>query len=371
MRVLVLGLRGVVGVEGGIETHARHLYPLLARMGCEVAVLQRSRYFPAGERRRRWHGVGLRYLWSPTRPGLETAVHSLLGVLYAAVARPDILHLHAVGPALLAPLARLFGVRVVFTHHAEDYNREKWGTLARWVLRTGERFGMRFANESIVVSSVIKRRVERKYRVQTHFVPNGAPRALPAGSTGALERFQLQAGRYVLCVARLDRTKRQLDLIEAFERARLDGWKLALVGAVDAKDTYAAAVAERAAANPTVVLTGFQKGKALRELYSHCGVFVRPSALEGHPIALLEALSYGVPVLASAIPENTVLPMPKERFFPVGDAATLARRLEEIAERGQTPRERSDLQRLVRERYSWRRAAQQTYDVYERVLRGE
>ena len=371
VRVLVLGLRGVVGVEGGIETHARRLYPLLARMGCEVQVLQRSRYFPRRERPTRWHGVGLKYLWSPARPGLETAVHSLLGVLYAAVARPDILHLHAVGPALLAPLARLLGVRVVFTHHAEDYNREKWGRLARWVLRTGERFGMRFANESIVVSSVIKRRVEKKYRVPANFVPNGAPRAVPAGSTAALERFGLEPGRYVLCVARLDRTKRQLDLIEAFERARLEGWKLALVGALDAQGSYGTAVAKRAAANPAIALTGFQKGKALRELYSHCGAFVLPSALEGHPIALLEALSYGVPVLASAIPENSVLPMPEERFFPVGDAVTLARRLSELAQHGQKPREREELRRLVLERYSWRRAAQQTYDVYDRVLRNE
>src|SRR5690606_10197319 len=113
------------------------------------------------------------------------------------------------------------------------------------------------------------------------------------------------------------------------------------------------------------------KGKALRELYSHCGAFVLPSALEGHPIALLEALSYGVPVLASAIPENSLLPMPEERFFPVRDAVTLARRLSELALHGQKPREREELRRLVLERYSWRRAAQQTYDVYDRVLRNE
>ena len=109
---MVLGLRGVVDVQGGIETHARHLYPLLTRLGCDVEVIQRSPYFP-GRRRRRWHGVALRYLWSPMKPGLETAVHSLLGVLYAILKRPDILHLHAIGPALMTPLARLGGLRVV------------------------------------------------------------------------------------------------------------------------------------------------------------------------------------------------------------------------------------------------------------------
>src|SRR5690606_12997030 len=127
IRVMVLGLRGLVRVEGGIETHARKLYPLLARMGCRGEVLQRSPYYPKSARPRSRHGVRLRYLWSPVRPGLETAVHTFLGVLYAAVTRPDILHLHAIGPGFLAPLARALGLRVVVTHHAEDYRREKWG----------------------------------------------------------------------------------------------------------------------------------------------------------------------------------------------------------------------------------------------------
>jgi glycosyltransferase involved in cell wall biosynthesis len=151
IRVMVLGLRGVPDVQGGIETHCRKLYPPLARLGCRVEVIQRSRYFQ-GRRRRRWHRVKLTYLWAPRGSGLETAVHSLLGVLYAAVVRPDILHLHAVGPGVLAPIARACGLRVVVTHHAADYRREKWGPLARFLLRAGERFGMRGANRPIVVS---------------------------------------------------------------------------------------------------------------------------------------------------------------------------------------------------------------------------
>src|SRR5690606_28213717 len=112
MHVVVLGLRGVLDVQGGIETHARMLYPLLARMGYRIEVLQRSQYFAKGNRPRIWHGVELKYLWSPTRPGLEAAVHTVLGLAYAAIARPDVLHLHAIGPAFVAPIARLLRMRV-------------------------------------------------------------------------------------------------------------------------------------------------------------------------------------------------------------------------------------------------------------------
>src|SRR5690606_6986459 len=113
-------------------------------------------------------------------------------------------------------------------------------------------------------------------------------------------RFGLVRRRYVLCVARMDPGKRQLDLVEAFTRARPEGWKLALVGEVDPRDAYTRDVIARAKLTPDIVLTGFQRGRALRELYSHCGVFVLPSSAEGHPIAVLEALSYGAPVLSSA-----------------------------------------------------------------------
>ena len=365
IRVMVLGLRGIVDVQGGIETHAANLYPLLARLGCDVEVLQRSAYF-RGARRRKRHGVRLGYLWAPPIAVVETAVHTLLGVLYAAIKRPDILHLHAVGPAFLAPLARALGLRVVVTHHGADYRREKWGRIARRVLEAGEWAGMRSANASIVVSKVLQESMREKYGVRSTLIPNGAPRVGRVTTTATLERFGLSPRRYVLYVARMDRGKRQLDLIDAFERCAPEGWKLALVGAVDTRDGYTREVLERARSNPDVVLPGFQRGRALRELYSHCGVFVLPSSAEGHPIALLEALRYGAPVLSSAIPENMSIPIPPECFFPVGDTEAIARLIDAVA-RGPIP-EAGELQRLVKTRYSWRRAAQLTRAVYDEVL---
>jgi glycosyltransferase involved in cell wall biosynthesis len=364
IKVLVLGLRGIVDVPGGIETHSRKLYPLLARLGCEVEVIQRAAYYPRA-RPRIWHGVRLKYLWSPRQSALETAVHSVLGVLYAAFKRPDILHLHAVGPAFLAPLARLLGLRVVVTHHAADYRREKWGALARGVLSEGERLGMRYAHGRIVVSETLADVVRTRHGVRANVIPNGAPRVLRTPSMHALAELGLEPGRYALCVARIDRVKRQLDLIDAFESARVPGWKLALVGALDEADDYARRIASRAAANPDIVLAGFRQGRGLRELFSHCGVFVLASSLEGHPIALLEALSYGVPVLASDLQENRALPIRPASLFPVGDVARLAQLLRLAASGNHAP---EGMHRVHKDKYSWRRAAELTRDVYERVV---
>jgi glycosyltransferase involved in cell wall biosynthesis len=371
LRIMVLGLRGIIDVQGGIETHARRLYPLLARLGCDVEVVQRSPYYPRERRRRRWRRLTLTYLWSPKTRIAETAVHTLLGVLYAAVKRPDVLHLHAVGPALLAPLARLFGLRVVVTHHGADYEREKWGPLAKAILRTGERLGVGFANRPIVVSPVLKETVETRYGIGATLIQNGAPLASPRRTRHTLRRFDLRPGRYVLCVARLDPGKRQHELIAAFKDARLPGWKLVIVGQIEDGDPYAKALVAQAADDATIVLTGYQSGPPLHELYSHAGLFVLPSAGEGHPIALLEAAVYEVPILASAIPANLALPLPRDRYFPVGDTRALTHKLKVMTQgKGTAPAESRAVHAAIRATYSWREAAEATRSVYRYVARG-
>jgi len=368
---MVLGLRGVVDVQGGIETHARRLYPLLARLGCDVEIVQRSAYYPRERRRREWRRITLTYLWSPRTRIVETAVHTLLGVLYAAVKRPDVLHLHAIGPALLAPLARLFGLRVVVTHHAADYEREKWGPLTKAVLRIGERLGIAFAHGPIVVSPVLKEFVKARYGIVATLIPNGAPKATPRRKRHTLHRFDLRPWRYVLCVARLVPEKRQQDLIAAFQVARPPGWKLVFVGEVEESDGYCQELIAHAARDPTIVLTGYQSGVALHELYTHAGLFVLPSAVEGHPIALLEAAVYEVPLLASAIPANLAIPLPRDRYFPVGDTQALARQIKLMTQGTGVPTaEGRALHAVIRADYSWRKAAELTSSVYRYVARG-
>jgi glycosyltransferase involved in cell wall biosynthesis len=365
LRIMVLGLRGVLDVQGGIETHARRLYPLLARLGCDVEIVQRSPYYPRESRRPEWRGLALTYLWSPKTQIVETAVHTLLGVLYAGIKRPDVLHLHAVGPALLAPLARLLGLRVVVTHHGADYEREKWGRIAKSVLRFGERLGIGFANQPIVVSPVLQKTVEARYGIDATLIPNGAPLGTPRRTRHTLRRFDLRPGRYVLCVARLDPGKRQHDLITAFQAVRPPGWKLVIVGQIQEGDRYSQQLVALAASDATVVLTGYQRGAALHELYTHAGLFVLPSAGEGHPIALLEAAVYEVPMLASAIPANLALPLPRNCYFPVGDTQALAGLLTKLTQGAASPRaERRALHATVRTRYSWRKAAELTRSVY-------
>lgn len=363
LKVYMLGLRGFPHVQGGVETHAEQLCPRLADLGCEMHVIARAPYQKA-LKEESWRGVRFHRLWSPKQKGLEALLHSILGVFYAALKRPDVLHVQAIGPALIAPLARLLGLRVVVTHHGPDYDRQKWGPLAKATLRLGERFGMRSAHGRIAISHLIADLIHKKYARYAARIPNGVTLPEIPSSRATLDQFNLEAGKYIIVVGRLVPEKRHFDLIDAFDAAHLDGWKLVIVGASDHPDAYTRKLFRKAATMPKIVCTGFQTGLALAELYAHAGVFVLPSSHEGLPIALLEALSYGLPVIASDIPANLELGLDPNHYFQLGNVAELTQRLRFFAAMSPSPVQRMQTRQWVSERYCWTRAAKQTLDIY-------
>ncbi len=368
MKILVLGLRGFPAVQGGIETHAEHLYPELVKLGFDVTVVVRSGYQVLKENS--WNGVKFKKLWAPRSQAFEALTHSLLAILYAGIFRPDVVHIHAVGPALVTPLARLMGLRVVVTHHGPDYNREKWSGLARWMLKLGEKLGMNFAQERITISPVIADLVSREYQKESHIIPNGVAIPKIHDTEQVLKRFGLQSGKYVLLVSRFVPEKRHLDLLGAFERAKIDGWKLVLVGAADHRSSYDSMVLNQANNMPDVVCTGFLTGIDLAEIYSHAGLFVLPSSHEGLPIALLEALSCGLPCLASDIAANLSVGLKSDCYFQLGAIDELAAKLRIAASRGWSAGDRQKVRKWVADRYNWPRIAAQTSRIYQQASRG-
>lgn len=369
LRVAMSGLRGFPHVQGGVETHAERLCPLLHDAGCTVDVIVRKPYMPS-TKGDTWNGVRFVRLPAPKSKGLEAVVHTFLSVLYAGlVLRPDVLHIQAIGPAIMTPLARLLGLRVVVTHHGPDYDRQKWGRFARWVLHTGESWGMRFAHGRIVISETIRQLVRDKYGLDSELIPNGVTLPDLPETSNTLEHFDLMPGRYVLLVSRLVPEKRHLDLIAAFSAAGLGDWKLVLVGASDHPDEYTRRVLDAAMTTPNVVATGFQTGLALRELYGHAGVFVLPSSHEGLPIAMLEALSYGLPVIASDIPANREVGLDASCYFSLGNVTELAQRLRQFASHPSDIAKREAIRQRVTKKYDWRRVADQTLAVYVSVCR--
>lgn len=378
MRVAVTGMRGFPNAIGGIETHAENLCPRLAAMGCDVIVFTRKPYVDAGLKE--YRGVRLVRLPAFRNKHLETFVHTLFAVFAAKSIRPDILHIHAIGPALFVPVARLLGMKVIMTHHGADYERQKWGRLAKFVLRTGERLGCRWANRVICISDHVAASVREKYGCDPAVIPNGVEVPDEAHSTDTLERYGLKKGEYILAVGRLVPEKGFHDLVEAFRLLRTgrNGSgpprslppKLVIVGNAVHDDAYSARLKNAADGTEDVVLTGFLTGKPLHEVYAHAALFVLPSYHEGLPIVLLEAMSHGLSCIASDIPANRGAGLPDERYFRAGDVQSLALRMGECMENPLPPKAGQEQARRIAEQFSWERIASETFEVYTEVAGG-
>lgn len=364
----MVGLRGINGPQGGIETHVEALSTLMVQRGWDVEVLARRPYMNGG--RRTWRGVDIIPLWSPRSQKYQTLVHSALSVGLLSFRRPDVLHIHGIGPALMTPLAKLSRLKTVVTHHGYNYEHEKWGCIARTVFKSGENAGMCFADAAIAVAENIARDLSARYGRDVHFLPNGVfpPAVADAGLIG---RFGLEPRRYVLHVARMVPEKRHLDLIAAYGQLSNPGYKLVMVGAADHPNDYDSAVKAAAAATPGVVMLGFRRGEELAALFANAGLFALPSSHEAMPIALLEALSYGVPALASAIDGNLALGMPDANYHQLGDQDGLAARMAAMMVLQPSPEERAVQIETIRRRYGWDRVADSTSALYAGLLRRE
>jgi len=363
MRVVVLGTRGFPDIQGGVEKHCENLYPRLAELGCQVIVLGRQPY--VGETVREYKKVVVGYLPCPRQKFLEAPVHTFLGVFAAKKLKADIVHIHGVGPALFTFLARMKRMKVVMTHHGPDYERAKWNWFARLVLRLGEWVGCRSANEVICISGQIARDVQKKFGRQAHVIPNGVEAAQSAQTDEILRSQGLKQGKYILAVGRFVPEKGFDALIEAFERSPVAGWKLVIAGDADHEDEYSRKLKETARGNPDVVLTGFLSGVALKEIYTHAGLFVLASYYEGLPIALLEAMSYGLSCVVSDIPANREAGLAEERYFKPGDVRQMAEKIREFCALPLGKTEKEAQVRLVAQRFDWDRIAEQTFRVYQ------
>jgi glycosyltransferase involved in cell wall biosynthesis len=224
---------------------------------------------------------------------------------------------------------------------------------------------MRYSHGRIAISKVIHNLIQIKYGCQAELIPNGVIPAVRRSHTEHVLRHDLVPGRYFLQVSRMVPEKRQLDLICAYALARPHGWRLALVGGLDS-DPYSREVVA-AARSEGVVLTGFLYGVALQQMYSHAGAFVLPSSHEGLPIVLLEALSYGLPVLASDIPAHLEIGLDRSSYFAVGDVAALASGLTRLAQTMPDEQARVSRTLQIATLYDWDRIAEKTLAIYQKL----
>lgn len=362
MKIVVVGTRGIPDILGGVETHCQELYPRIAAMGHDVTVVRRTCYVTPENRASEYCGVKLTDVYAPRIKSAEALVHTFLAVIKARSLGAEIVHIHADGPNIMAPFARLLGMRVVMTNHGPEYNRGKWNKLAKAVLKTGEYLGTKCSDQVIVIAQFIKDIVAEKYgRTDVNLIYNGVTMPAKSIRTDYLESLGIIPHRYVLAVGRFVPEKAYPDLIKAFAPLRGSGYQLVIAGDTDHEDKFSLDLKQLARANG-VILTGFIKGEQLNQIYTNAALFCLPSYHEGLPISLLEAMSYNRDVVVSDIAANTLPSLDKDDFFKVGNVAELTETIRRHLDRNIVSRQ-YDLSA-----YNWDNIAQQVVVVYRKAM---
>ena len=371
LNIAMPGHKRIPSREGGIEIVVEELCKRMAALGHNVSVYNRAGHHVSGKEFDRKDSVasveGVRIKTVPTieRKGLAAVTSSFFASLFAAFNNYDIVHIHAEGPAAFCFIPKLFRKKIIVTVHGLDHLREKWkfGFGAKYI-KFGERMAVRFADEIIVLSKGVQDYFLREYGRQTVFIPNGVEKAAVVPAELIRDSFGLEKDGYLLYLGRIVPEKGGHYLIEAFREVETEK-KLVIAGGASDSDEYMMRLKKLAAGDDRIVFTGFVQGRMLEELYSNAYLYVLPSDLEGMPLSLLEAMSYGNCCVVSDIAECTEVVEDKAVVFRKGDVENLRMVLQACCDDvdmvGQYKNQAAD---FICRKYSWDDVVNWTLELY-------
>ncbi len=365
----MLGHKRIPSREGGVEVVVEELSTRMVSLGYDVTCLNRSGKHVAGKEFddvsiKEYKGVRIRKVLTLDKKGLAAMTASISGAIVAAFGKYDVVHFHAEGPCLMLWLPKIMGKRCVATIHGLDHQRAKWGRIAKTYILLGEKCAAKYADEIIVLSNDVKKYFELRYGRETLFIPNGVNKPTVRETDEITKKWKLKKDEYVLYLGRIVPEKGVQYLIEAFKNIETDK-KLVIAGGASDSQRFFESLKEESKLDERVLFTDFVQGRVLEELFSNAYVYCLPSDLEGMPLSLLEAMSYGNCCLVSDIPECVDVVGDMAEKFNKGSVTDLVHKLnglltnpERVAE---YKRNASD---YVCKNFDWDIIVKQTVEIY-------
>lgn len=309
LNIAMLGHKHIPSREGGIEVVVEEISVRLVKMGHKVTCYNRNGHHVSGkefdgEKLSEYKGIKLKSVFTIDRKGLAAVTSSFFASIKAAVGNYDVVHIHAEGSAAFCWIPKLFGKKVIVQIHGLDHLRtEKFRGFGCKYIKFGEKCAVKFADKIIVLSEGVQKYFMDTYGKRTVFIPNGVNQPEFRKPNEISKRWNLEKDSYILFLGRLVPEKGLRYLVEAYGKLNTDK-KLVIAGGSSDTDEFVAELRSSCRSfKNRVIFTGFIQGEILDELYSNAYIYVLPSDLEGMPLSLLEAMSYGNCCVISDIDE--------------------------------------------------------------------
>lgn len=360
--------------SGGIEVVVTELTTRMVVLGYDVTCYNRKGHHVSGKefddsrmkKLKKYKGVKIKYVPTIQAKGLAAMSSSFFAALRAAFGRYDVIHFHAEGPCAMLWLPKLFGKRCIATVHGLDHQRAKWGKFARTYIMLGEKCAVKFADEIIVLSQGVQDYFKDTYERETRFIPNGVNRPVVCEAKQIKEKFDLDKDSYILFLGRLVPEKGLRYLIRAYKNVKTDR-KLVIAGGASDTDEFMSELKAMAAGDNRIIFTGFVQGRLLEELYSNAYVYTLPSDLEGMPLSLLEAMSYGNCCLTSDIAECAEVVEDKAVTFAKSDVDALREKLQMLCDHPEmTKKYKGEAADFICQKYNWDDVVERTLELYKK-----
>lgn len=371
MNIAMLGHKRIPSREGGIEIVVEVLSTYMVDLGNKVTCYSRSGHHVSGkqfdaESLNEYKGVHLKSVPTINKKGFAAMTASFFGAVMCAFEKYDVVHFHAEGPCAMLWIPKLFGKRCIATIHGLDHQRAKWGKFARTLIMLGEKCAVNYADEIIVLSEGVQHYFKDTYGRETKFIPNGVNRPQIRKAEQIIERFGLEKDSYILFLGRIVPEKGLRYLIEAYKQVNTDK-KLVIAGGTSDTEGFMNEIKDIAGGDDRIIFTGFVQGQLLEELYSNAYVYTLPSDLEGMPLSLLEAMSYGNCCLTSNIPECAEVVEDKAVVFPKSDVGELKDCLQKLCDKSELVAQyKATAADFICKKYSWDDVVQKTLALYRR-----
>ena len=371
VKIAMLGHKSIPSRQGGIEIVVEELAVRMAALGHQVTIYNRSGHHVSGKefdqkKLREYKGIRMKYVPTIDKKGLAAMSASFFAAVAAAFGKYDVVHFHAEGPCAMLWLPKLFGKRCIATVHGLDHQRAKWGKFASTYIMLGEKCAVRFADEIIVLSEGVQKYFLDTYGRKTRFIPNGVNRPVLHEAEIIKNKFGLEKDTYILFLGRLVPEKGLRYLIQAFKQVKTDK-KLVIAGGSSDTDEFASELWEMAKDDDRIIFTGFVQGQELDELYSNAYVYTLPSDLEGMPLSLLEAMSYGNCCLVSDIDECASVVEDKALVFRKSNVDDLKEKMQLACDRVDIVSQmKACAADFICKKYNWDDVVSETLSLYRK-----
>lgn len=370
LRIAMLGHKRIPSREGGIEIVVEELSTRMVNLGYDVTCYNRSGHHISGKQfdtqsLKEYKGIKLKNILTINAKGLAAMTSSFFGAIAIAFSKCDVVHFHAEGPCAMLWIPKLFGKRCIATIHGLDHQRAKWGKFASSYIMLGEKCAVKYADEIIVLSNGVQQYFKDTYSRNTIFIPNGVNKPQIRQADLIQNRYGLKKDSYILYLGRIVPEKGLRYLIQAFKQVETDK-KLVIAGGSSDTDEFMLELKSMAQDDERIIFTGFVQGQTLEELYSNAYIYTLPSDLEGMPLSLLEAMSYGNCCVVSNISECTEVVQDKAVVFEKSSVLDLKDKLQNLCnDVGLTNTYKKNASEYICNKYNWNDVVKRTLELYQ------